>query len=59
MTDFLIGFGHLCQKIFKIMPMIGNKFNFLMLVVGFIAMLIWLWVQSKYNKEAKENGTIE
>jgi len=59
MTEFLYGFGHWCQKAFKIMPMIGNKYNFFMIVVGFIALFIWLSVQSKYTKEAREKGTIE
>lgn len=59
MTDFFNGFGHLCQKFFKIMPHIGNKYNFFMIVVGFIAMIIWLWVQGQYSKKAQEEGTME
>ncbi|MCC6691450.1 MAG: hypothetical protein IT235_07950 [Bacteroidia bacterium] len=59
MTDFFNGFGHLCQKFFKIMPSIGNKYNFFMIAVGFTAMIIWLWVQGRYTKEARENGTME
>ena len=59
MTDIFYGFGHLCLKFFKIMPYIGNKYNFFMIVVGFIALIIWLNIQRKYSKEAKEKGTLE
>lgn len=59
MTDFFNGFGELCIKLFKYMPMIGNKYNYFMIVVGFIALLIWLWVQGNYSKAARNNGTIE
>lgn len=59
MTDFFIGFGHLCQKFFKIMPHVGNKYNYFMIVVGFIALFVWLKVQNDYTKAAREKGTIE
>ncbi len=59
MTDYIIRFGHLCTRFFHIMPKIGNKYNFFMIIVGFIALFIWLGVQSKYTKEAHKNGTIE
>ena len=59
MTDFFTGFGHLCTRFFKIMPMIGNKYNVFMICVIATAMIIWLMVQRNYNKQAKENGTIE
>jgi hypothetical protein len=41
------------------MPKIGNKFNFFMLLVGFIALIIWLAVQNKYTRTARQNGTLE
>ena len=59
MTDFFNSFGYWCTRFFHIMPKIGNKYNYFMIVVGFIALLIWLYVQSKYTKTARENGTIE
>ena len=59
MTDIFIGFGHLCTRFFHIMPKIGNSYNYFMIVVGFIALAIWLFVQSKYTKSARDNGSIE
>ena len=59
MTDFFIGFGHWCTRFFHIMPKIGNKYNFFMIIVGFIALFIWLKVQSNYTKKARQNDTIE
>ena len=59
MTDFFYGFGHLCTKLFKVLPLIGNKYNFFMIVLGFIGLGIWLYVQNNYTKEARKNGTIE
>lgn len=58
-TDFFNWTGDMFQKFFKIMPMIGNRYNMLMVVTAFVALLIWLWVQSKYNKKAEDEGTLK
>jgi len=59
MTDIFYGFGHLCLKFFKILPHIGNKYNFFMIAVVSFGLLLWLFIQHKYSQKARENGTIE
>ncbi len=59
MTDLFYGFGHLCLKFFKVLPHIGNKYNFFMIVLGFIGLFIWLYLQHNYTKTARKNGTLE
>ena len=34
---------------------IGNSFNYLVIVGGFVGLAIWLKMQGKYNKEAANN----
>ena len=58
MTNFFTTIGDLFQKSFKIMPKIGNKYNVAMIIVGFIALFVWLWLQTKYNKKADKEGAI-
>ncbi len=57
-TDLVNGFGDLCTKFFKIMPMIGNSYNFLMITFGFIMFGIWMKMQADYNKKAKQDNTL-
>ena len=59
MTDFFNTTGHLFQKFFKIMPAIGNSYNVLMIIGGFVALFIWLYMQGQYNKKAESEGTIK
>ena len=58
-THIFNGIGHFCQWTFKIMPKLGNMPNlfFWLIIVGLV--VTWLRMQSKFNKEAKERGTLE
>lgn len=59
MTDFFNLTGELFQKSFKILPLIGNSYNYFMIAGGFVGLFIWLRMQVKYNAEAKKNGTLK
>jgi len=36
---------------------VGNVFNYAVIVLGFIGLFIWLRLQAKYNKEAANDPT--
>lgn len=57
-NDLIYGIGDLATETFKILPVLGNNFNWFIIVIGMVLMAIWLKMQADYNKEAKKNGTI-
>jgi len=57
MQDILYPIGELIQSSFLILEALENKFNYAVIVLGFIGLFYWLNLQRKYNKEADENGT--
>ena len=58
-THIFNGLGHFFQWTFTFMKGLGNKPNifFWLVIVGLV--ITWLRMQSKFNKEAKEKGTLE
>ncbi len=56
-TEIFNSTGEFFQNAFTLMPMIANKFNYAMIVVGFIALLSWLKMQMDYSKKAEQDGT--
>jgi hypothetical protein len=59
MTDVFNGLGNFFQWTFTFMKGIGNAPNvfFWLIIVSLI--FTWLRMQSKFNKEAKEKGSLE
>ena len=57
MTDFFYAIGHLFQSAFKIIDKFHNFPNKVFFVAVFVALILWLRRQSKYNEEAEQNGT--
>ena len=47
--------GDLLQWTFGIFEMIGNIFNYGVILLGFIGMFYWLNLQRKFNAQAKSN----
>ena len=47
--------GDLMVWTFGIFEFIGNSFNWLVIIGGFIGLFIWLFMQKKYNAEAENN----
>ncbi|MCB0484431.1 MAG: hypothetical protein KDC37_07685 [Flavobacteriales bacterium] len=58
-TDFIYGIGTFFQWAFQFLPMLGNNFNALLIVIGFAAASFWISQLFKFNRQAKENGTLE
>lgn len=54
-TDIFWGIGDLMQWTFGIFEVIGNSFNYLLLILGFVGFGIWMNMQKKYNAEAEAN----
>lgn len=58
-NDFIYGAGDFFTQTFKILPVLGNNFNTLLIAVGFVLLFYWLNQMAKYNKKAKEEGTLK
>lgn len=58
-TDFFNGTGKSFQWGFQFMKGIGNTPNVIFWLIIVSLMLVWLRMQGRYNKEAKEKGTLK
>lgn len=59
MTDVFNGIGRFFQWIFTFMKGFGNGPNiFFWLLIGTL-IIVWLRMQTKFNKEAKEKNTLQ
>ena len=56
-TEFIYALGYTLTASFKVLPLIGNNFNYATIVVGLVGLVYWLLFQKRKTKEAKENGT--
>ena len=52
-TSFWTFLAKVFQAIFKLIPSIGLWFNKTMIVIGFVAFVIWLWYMSRQNETEK------
>lgn len=59
LTDLFYGIGDLLQWTFGIFEVIGNSFNYALIVLGFIGLFYWLNMQKKFNEKAKKEGTLK
>ncbi len=55
LSSFFHGLGDLFQWTFQIFEIIGNSFNYLLLLLGFFGFFYWMMKQAKFNKEAENN----
>lgn len=59
MTDVFNGIGNFFQWSFSLLERLGNGPNiFFWLLIGALV-ITWLGMQAKFNKEAKENNTLQ
>jgi tellurite resistance protein TehA-like permease len=58
-TEIMYGIGSFFQWSFQFLPMLGNNFNALLIVVGFAFAIFWISQLFKFSREAKENNTLE
>lgn len=57
--DVIFGIGDLIESSFVLMELGGNNVNVLFILVGSVLMAWWIAQMIKFNKDAKENGTLE
>jgi hypothetical protein len=55
LLEFFNGLGDIFLWTFQMFEMIGNSFNYTLIVLGFVGLFIWLNKQRKYNQEAENN----
>jgi hypothetical protein len=59
MTDLMYNLGDIFTWTFKnVLELLGNVPNVLFIIIGFVGTGFWLMKQTRYNREAKENGTL-
>ena len=59
MTDFLYWLADIIQWTFiNVLEPLGNLPNYLFIAIIFGALLYWLYLQKKYIKKAKDEGTL-
>lgn len=59
MTAIFYALGDMFQAFFKYMPKFGMLPNITMIIIGFIAFIIWVKRMGQYNKEAEEKGGLK
>ena len=50
-NDLVYGLGDLFQDFFQIMPMIGNKLNYLFILIIFGAIVYWMMELKKHGNK--------
>lgn len=58
-TDFWWGVAGCFEWSFRVMEGLNRNMNVLLIVIGFIGAIYWLWRQNKYNQEAEQMGSIK
>jgi hypothetical protein len=58
--EFFEGLGELfTDYLFIPFEMVGNLFNYSVIVLGFVGLFYWLNLQKKFNEKAKKEGTLK
>lgn len=56
LTDFWWGVGDILEwSVASVFDIVGNLFNNLVIIVGFVGLFIWLNKQRKFNAAAEAN----
>jgi len=58
-ADFIEWIGDLFTESFKILPILGDGFNWFIIAIISALTLFWIKKMSDYKKEANQNGTME
>lgn len=58
MTDVFNGIGDFFQWTFQFMKHVGFGANLFFWILIISLIVVWLGMQTKYNKEAKQNNTL-
>jgi hypothetical protein len=54
-SDFFYAIGDFLTWTFGILEWVGNKFNYLLLGLGFVGMFYWLNIQKKLSDKAEND----
>lgn len=58
-NDFWWGVADCFQWSFRVMEGPNRNMNILLIAIGAVGVIYWLWRQNKYNREAEEAGSIK
>ena len=54
-TNFFYALDDFFQSCFLFYDWVGNKFNYILLTLGFVGFIIWMNYQRKFNEKANNN----
>ncbi|CAG0987706.1 hypothetical protein FLAV_02129 [Flavobacteriales bacterium] len=59
LNKFFSSIGHFFEWLFIYIQKLENLPNILFIIIGFVALAFWLSEQARYNKQAKESGSLK
>jgi hypothetical protein len=57
-TEFIYATGDFLESTFTVLPIIGNKFNYFVIVLGVVGLIYWLLLQKKLTKKARQENKL-
>ncbi|MCE3296195.1 MAG: hypothetical protein K0R65_1909 [Crocinitomicaceae bacterium] len=54
-TDVFYAINDFLQWTYQFFDWVGNKFNYLLLALGFVGFAFWMYTQKKFNDKAANN----
>ncbi len=57
-TEMILGLGDFLLWSFKLLPILGNNFNWLIILVGVVMGAWWIRKMVQFDREAEQNGTL-
>ena len=58
MKNFWTAIGDFFTATFEVMPLIGNKINYLYIVIIFIFLVTWTTILYRHKKNGEEHGSL-
>ena len=58
-SPFFYGIADFLQWTFGFFDVVGNKFNYSMIVLGFVGLFYWLNMQRKLTAKAEKEGKLK
>lgn len=58
-SPFFYGIADFLQWTFQFFDVVGNKFNYSIIVLGFVGLFYWLNVQRKLTAKAEKEGKLK
>ena len=56
-ADIFYQIGHFLEWTLSVYDIIGNSFNFILLISGFLGFGYWMFLQYSFNKKASSDPT--